>query len=111
VLVSCSRDYDAVTPLGNVKNGGVLETWHGARMRMMRRWHATGNFCAEQCVNCTEWSWWTPAPFSGGGTGGKTEKVQTEEESAANGSKLLPVVGNGSGATGASCDACGDHEG
>jgi MoaA/NifB/PqqE/SkfB family radical SAM enzyme len=111
VLVSCSRDYDAVTPLGNVKNGGVLETWHGARMRMMRRWHATGNFCAEQCVNCTEWSWWTPAPFSGGGTGGKTEKVQTEEESAANGSKLLPVVGNGSGASGASCDACGEHEG
>ncbi len=60
VLVSCSRDYDAVTPLGNVKNGGVLKTWHGARMQMMRRWHATGNFCAEQCVNCTEWSWWTP---------------------------------------------------
>ena len=26
VLVSCSRDYDAVTPLGNVKNGGVLKT-------------------------------------------------------------------------------------
>ena len=23
VLVSCSRDYDAITPLGNVKNGGV----------------------------------------------------------------------------------------
>ncbi len=26
VLVSCSRDYDAVTPLGNVRNGGVLKT-------------------------------------------------------------------------------------
>ena len=47
VLVSCSRDYDAVTPLGNVKNGGVLKTWHGARMQQMRRWHATGNFCAD----------------------------------------------------------------
>ena len=46
VLVSCSRDYDAVTPLGNVRNGGVLETWHGARMRQMREWHAGGNFCA-----------------------------------------------------------------
>ena len=42
VLVSCSRDYDAVTPLGNVKNGGVLKTWHGARMKMMRRWHTRG---------------------------------------------------------------------
>ena len=63
MLVSCSRDYDAVTPLGNVKNGGVLKTWHGARMQKMRRWHATGNFCAHQCVDCTEWSWWNPAPF------------------------------------------------
>ena len=80
VLVSCSRDYDAVTPLGNVKNGGVLKTWHGARMRMMRRWHAQGNFCAHQCIDCTEWAWWNPAPFTGGGTGGKTEKVETEEE-------------------------------
>src|SRR5262249_6042659 len=79
VLVSCSRDYDAVTPLGNVKNGGVLRTWHGARMRQMRHWHATGNFCAKQCVDCTEWSWWTPQPFDGGGTGGKAEKVETEE--------------------------------
>ena len=83
VLVSCSRDYDAVTPLGNVKNGGVLKTWHGARMRMMRHWHATGNFCAEQCVNCTEWAWWTPAPFSGGGTGGNAKKVETDEPTAA----------------------------
>jgi MoaA/NifB/PqqE/SkfB family radical SAM enzyme len=98
VLVSCSRDYDAVTPLGNVRNGGVLKTWHGARMRQMRRWHTEGNFCATQCVDCTEWSWWNPAPFGGGGTGGKTEKVRTEEsihaEHEANG-KLLPVLNNG----------------
>jgi MoaA/NifB/PqqE/SkfB family radical SAM enzyme len=79
VLVSCSRDYDSVTPLGNVRNGGVLKTWHGARMQMMRRWHATGNFCAQQCVNCTEWAWWTPTPFGGGGTGGNATKVETED--------------------------------
>jgi hypothetical protein len=58
-------------------------------------------------VNCTEWSWWTPAPFAGGGTGGKTEKVETEEESTGNGMKLLPVVGGGSNG----CDdSCGGHE-
>ena len=57
----------------------MLKTWHGARMRQMRRWHADGNFCATQCVDCTEWAWWTPAPFGGGGTGGKAEKVKTEE--------------------------------
>ena len=98
VLVSCSRDYDAVTPLGNVKNGGVLKTWHGARMQKMRQWHATGNFCAEQCVNCTEWSWWTPAPFGGGGTGGKVERVETEEEEMQSNQfspeKRLPVLNN-----------------
>ena len=91
----------------------MIKTWHGARMQMMRRWHATGNFCAEQCVNCTEWSWWTPAPFAGGGTGGKTEKVETEEDSntAGNGMKLLPVVGNGSGASADGCgDSCAGHQ-
>jgi MoaA/NifB/PqqE/SkfB family radical SAM enzyme len=66
MLVSCSRDDDALTPLGNVKDGGVLKAWHGARMRQMRHWHATGNFCAKQCVSCTEWSWWTPQPLGGG---------------------------------------------
>ena len=106
VLVSCSRDYDAVTPLGNVKNGGVLKTWHGARMRMMRRWHATGNFCAHQCVDCTEWAWWTPVPFYGGGTGGKVERVETEEE-AETGVKPLPLVtGNGNGKV-SGCESCG----
>jgi MoaA/NifB/PqqE/SkfB family radical SAM enzyme len=99
VLVSCSRDYDAITPLGNVRNGGVLETWNGARMKAMRRWHATGDFCAQQCVSCTEWSWWTPAPFGGGGTGGKTEKIQTDESQEAPRSveKPLPLVGAGNG--------------
>jgi MoaA/NifB/PqqE/SkfB family radical SAM enzyme len=116
VLVSCSRDYDAVTPLGNVKNGGVLKTWHGARMQMMRRWHATGNFCAHQCVDCTEWAWWTPAPFTGGGTGGLATKVETEEHEhagngsangAANGIKQLPLLNGSANGSGSGCESCG----
>jgi hypothetical protein len=46
-------------------------------------------------VDCTEWSWWTPAPFAGGGTGGKATKVETEDEEnpiAGSGTKVLPVV-------------------
>ncbi|HSP71741.1 MAG TPA: radical SAM protein [Gaiellaceae bacterium] len=110
VLVSCSRDYDAVTPLGNVKNGGVLKTWHGARMRMMRRWHLDGNFCAHQCVNCTEWSWWKPTPFLGGGTGGKVERVSTNEGAdTADGprrpEKTLTLV-DGGGSSG--CESCAE---
>jgi pyruvate-formate lyase-activating enzyme len=79
VLVSCSRDYDAVTPLGNVRNGGVLATWHGARMRQLRRWHLDGVFCAGQCEHCVEWDWWRPTPFGGGGTGGKVARVEGED--------------------------------
>lgn len=79
VLVSCSRDYDAVTPLGNVRDGGVLKTWHGARMRQMRDWHVSGNFAAKQCANCVEWAWWQPTPFGGGGTGGKVKRVGSED--------------------------------
>ncbi len=109
VLVSCSRDYDAVTPLGNVKNGGVLKTWHGARMQKMRRWHSEGNFCASQCVSCTEWAWWTPAPFGGGGTGGKVTRVKKDKETKAvqvKGFKPLAVI-KGASENGASCDSCG----
>ena len=117
VLVSCSRDYDAVTPLGNVKNGGVLKTWHGARMRQMRRWHAEGDFCAQQCVECTEWSWWNPKLMGGGGTGGKVKRVDTDEakgrkESNENGFKPLPLVnGNGTAAQEvAACDSCSTRD-
>jgi MoaA/NifB/PqqE/SkfB family radical SAM enzyme len=107
-LVSCSRDYDAVTPLGNVKNGGVLETWHGPRMRAMRRQHLEGDFCAQQCVNCTEWSWWKPTPFLGGGTGGKVERVETDEQaSPRKPEKQLALVG--SAGSGGGCDSCGDE--
>jgi MoaA/NifB/PqqE/SkfB family radical SAM enzyme len=107
VLVSCSRDYDAVTPLGNVKNGGVLRTWHGARMQQMRRWHAEGNFCAHQCVDCTEWAWWKPTPFGGGGTGGNATKVETDnhENGAVSIDKPLPLVGVNSG-SGPDCGSC-----
>ena len=45
----------------------------------MREWHAGGNFCAAQCQQCTEWSWWRPTPFSGGGTGGKVNRVAGDE--------------------------------
>jgi MoaA/NifB/PqqE/SkfB family radical SAM enzyme len=110
-LVSCSRDYDAVTPLGNVKNGGVLKTWHGARMRAMRRQHLEGDFCAQQCVNCTEWAWWTPTPFLGGGTGGKVERVETQENERAaprKPEKQLALVGSATATKG--CDSCGDTE-
>ena len=103
VLVSCSRDYDAVTPLGNVKNGGVLKTWHGARMRAMRRLHLDGNFCAHQCVDCTEWSWWKPTPFGGGGTGGKVDRVETEtseHDDDAGSVKRLPILSSGA------CESC-----
>ena len=72
----------AVTPLGNVRNGGVLKTWHGARMRQMREWHAGANFCAAQCQQCTEWSWWRPTPFGGGGPGGKGDRVAGEAAEA-----------------------------
>jgi MoaA/NifB/PqqE/SkfB family radical SAM enzyme len=105
VLVSCSRDYDAITPLGNVKNGGVLKIWHGARMRAMRRLHLEGNFCAHQCVDCTEWSWWKPTLFGGGGTGGKVDRVSTEEstdDEEASGLKRLPLL------TADACGSCDD---
>ena len=62
---------------------------------MMRRWHATGNFCAHQCVDCTEWSWWNPTPIYGGGTGGKVNQLETEEDEQVenqNGSMSLPIV-------------------
>jgi len=119
VLVSCSRDYDAVTPLGNVKNGGVLKTWHGARMQMMRRWHTEGNFCAHQCIDCTEWAWWNPTPFLGGGTGGLAEKVATEDHESEHGSngsngngtgaKKLPLLESAGASNGcASCSTDGD---
>jgi hypothetical protein len=71
-LVSCERDYDVKTPLGNVGDG-VLKAWHGEQMRRLRRLHVDGNFTAPACASCVEWSWWTPTPFRSGGTAPKVE--------------------------------------
>ena len=71
-LVSCERDYDVKTPLGNVRDG-VLATWHGDRMRRLREHHVKGDYAAPACANCVEWSWWKPAPFRSAGTAPKVE--------------------------------------
>jgi pyruvate-formate lyase-activating enzyme len=71
-LVSCERDYDVKTPLGNVGEG-VLAAWHGERMRRLRKMHADGDYQAPACASCVEWSWWTPAPFRSGGTAPKVD--------------------------------------
>jgi len=76
-LVSCERDYDLRTPLGNVKDG-VLNAWHGAQMRRLRKHHVDGDFAAPACQNCVEWSWWTPTPFRSAGT---APRVETHEAS------------------------------
>ena len=70
-------------------------------MQQMRRQHLDGDFCAHQCVDCTEWSWWKPTLFGGGGTGGKVDRVETEHEEEANGLKRLPVLSSG-----APCESC-----
>jgi pyruvate-formate lyase-activating enzyme len=75
-LTSCERDYDALTPLGNVKDG-VLAAWHGEQMRTLRKMHADGDFAAPACRNCVEWSWWTPRPFSSAGTAPKVDAHAT----------------------------------
>jgi MoaA/NifB/PqqE/SkfB family radical SAM enzyme len=72
-LVSCERDYDARTPLGNVQDG-VLAAWHGERMRELRRMHVRGDFAAPACARCVEWSWWTPRPFGSAGTAPRVEE-------------------------------------
>ncbi len=72
-LVSCERDYDIRTPLGNVKDAGVLAAWHGARMRRLRRKHVEGDFTAPACERCVEWAWWTPRPWHSEGTAPKVE--------------------------------------
>ncbi len=72
-LTSCERDYDIKTPLGNVKDGGVLRTWHGPAMQQLRRLHCQGDFQAPACTRCVEWSWWKPSPFGSAGTAPRVE--------------------------------------
>ena len=71
-LVSCERDFDAKTPLGNVRDG-VLETWNGPDMQRLRAMHRDGNFAAPACAKCTEWSWWQPTMWHSKGTAPKVE--------------------------------------
>jgi pyruvate-formate lyase-activating enzyme len=71
-LVSCERDYDVKTPLGNVRDG-VMAAWHGEAMRRLREKHVRGDFTAAACQHCVEWSWWTPGPFRSAGTAPKVE--------------------------------------
>jgi MoaA/NifB/PqqE/SkfB family radical SAM enzyme len=72
-LTSCERDYDIKTPLGNVRNGGVLKTWNGPAMQELRRKHREGTFTAPACANCVEWSWWTPTVWTSKGTAPRVE--------------------------------------
>jgi len=67
-LTSCERDYDIKTPLGNVKDGGVLKVWNGPAMQELRRKHVEGTFTAPACAKCVEWSWWTPTVWTSKGT-------------------------------------------
>ena len=70
-LVCCDRDFNALYPLGNVKDG-VIKAWNGARMVELRRKHLQGRLDdVPSCGNCVEWSWWKPAPFSSHGNAPK----------------------------------------
>ena len=75
-LTSCERDYDRKTPLGNVRDRGVLGTWNGPAMQQLRQMHAAGNFAAPACAKCVEWSWWTPTVWHSKGT---APRVETHE--------------------------------
>lgn len=77
-LTSCERDYDIRTPLGNVKDGGVLKVWHGSAMQQLRRNHIEGNFKAPACERCIEWSWWTPTMWHSQGTAPKVDAHEKE---------------------------------
>ena len=72
-LTSCERDYDIKTPLGNVRDGGVLKTWNGPAMQELRRKHREGTFTAPACAKCVEWSWWTPTVWTSKGTAPRVE--------------------------------------
>ena len=74
-LVSCERDFDTKTPLGNVQ-GGVLRAWNGPGMQRLRTMHREGNFAAPACAKCTEWSWWTPTVWHSKGTAPKVESYE-----------------------------------
>ena len=72
-LVSCERDFDQKTPLGNVSEDGVLAAWNGPGMQRLRRHHRDGDFAAPACAKCTEWSWWEPTMWHSKGTAPKVD--------------------------------------
>jgi len=66
-LVCCERDFDAVYPLGNVKDG-VMKIWNGPGMQELRRKHINSDLeDVPSCRNCNECRWWKPAIFSSWG--------------------------------------------
>jgi radical SAM protein with 4Fe4S-binding SPASM domain len=66
-LVCCDRDFNALYPLGNVKDG-VMKAWNGPKMVELRRKHLHGDLeDVPSCSACAEWSWWKPTPFSSHG--------------------------------------------
>jgi pyruvate-formate lyase-activating enzyme len=66
-LVCCDRDFNALYPLGNVKDG-VMRAWNGPKMVGLRRKHLEGRLeDVPSCRGCVEWSWWRPTPFSSHG--------------------------------------------
>jgi len=66
-LVRCDRDYDAIGPLGNVKDG-VMRAWRGEAMAELRRQHVCNELAeVAPCNSCTEWSWWKPTLFTSQG--------------------------------------------
>jgi MoaA/NifB/PqqE/SkfB family radical SAM enzyme len=66
-LVCCDRDFNALYPLDNVKDG-VMKAWNGPRMVGLRRKHLLNSLDdVPSCSHCVEWSWWKPTPFSSHG--------------------------------------------
>jgi MoaA/NifB/PqqE/SkfB family radical SAM enzyme len=74
-LVSCERDFDTKTPLGNVRDG-VLRAWNGPGMQALRRHHREGDYSAPACAKCTEWSWWQPTVWHSKGTAPKVDSYE-----------------------------------
>ncbi len=55
-VTMCGADWDARTPLGNVRHSSIAEIWYGAEMGRRRQAHLDGRFDAvEICGTCTDW--------------------------------------------------------
>jgi MoaA/NifB/PqqE/SkfB family radical SAM enzyme len=91
-LTSCERDYDARTPLGNVRERGVMAAWHGAEMRRLRRMHVDGRYEAPACQRCVEWSWWTPTVWHSAGTAPKVDSLDVKTKRKGNGRWSSPAT-------------------